>query len=95
VVQILSQILSLRRINLSENFVNGKLPEAIGSLTQLEELRLDLNQVSVLPASIGQLLSLRVLTLSDNSLVALPQEMSSLVNIQVAITIMHFLFLLI
>ena len=52
----------------------------------LEELRMDLNQVRTLPPAIGQMISLRVLTLADNSLTALPSEMSALVNMQVDTT---------
>jgi Leucine-rich repeat (LRR) protein len=81
---ILSQLSALRRINLSENFLNGTLPDSIGSLSYLEELRMDLNQLVALPPTISQLTALRVLTISDNSLKSLPVEMANLVNMQVS-----------
>ena len=49
-----------------------EIPEEIGKLKALEELRCSNNQIQKIHANIGELSNLRVLTLSTNSICTLP-----------------------
>ncbi len=53
----------------------SSLPESIGQLSSLYELKLFDNQLSTLPESIGKLTSLQELDLRDNKLTTLPVSM--------------------
>jgi Leucine-rich repeat (LRR) protein len=58
------------------------LPEAIGQLSQLQQLYLSGNQLSTLPEAIGQLSQLQVLYLSSNRLRTLPEAIGQLSQLQ-------------
>src|SRR5919199_4178287 len=59
----------------------GELPEEIGQLTHLTELRLARNQLTALPPEIGQLTNLTRLYLAGNQLTSLPEEIGQLTNL--------------
>ena len=60
-----------------------KLPEAIASLTQLQELNLSNNQLTELPEAIASLTQLQVLYLHNNQLWKLPEVIISLTQLRV------------
>ncbi len=60
----------------------AEVPEAIGSLAQLQELNLFNNQLTALPEAIGSLTQLQELDLSYNQLTALPEAIGSLAQLQ-------------
>ncbi|MEH2188529.1 MAG: COR domain-containing protein [Nostoc sp.] len=68
--------LDLSNIELTE------LPEAIASLTQLQNLDLSDNQLTELPEAIASLTQLQQLDLSNNELTALPKAIASLTQLQ-------------
>lgn len=72
----LSVLRNLKRLNLSENFLNGMLSTHVGLLTKLEVFNLDVNNLSSLCPAIQQWENIKVFTISDNSLTSLPQECS-------------------
>lgn len=53
------------------------LPESIGNLTNLTELRLRANQLTSLPESIGNLTNLTYLDLDNNQLISLIERYKS------------------
>lgn len=53
---------------MTENFINGMLSPHAGRLTQLEELHMDVNNLTSLCPEVANWTRLRVITLSDNSL---------------------------
>lgn len=53
---------------MSENFINGVLPESAGKLVNLEEVHLDVNNVTSLGPAVKNWIKLRIFTISDNSL---------------------------
>ena len=57
------------------------LPEEIGDLESLEEMRLGQNQLVSLPESIGKLKNLVVLKLTYNSLRSIPESISECTNL--------------
>ena len=71
-------------MKLEENNLNGKIPAAIGSLTQLQNLYLYNNLLSgALPSEIGNLTQLQRLFLYDNLLSGLiPQELGKLKKLE-------------
>src|SRR6516162_10062732 len=68
--------LDLSRLKLST------LPEAIGQLSQLQELYLYFNQLSTLPEAIGRLSKLEKLDFSGNQLSTLPEAIGQLSQLQ-------------
>ena len=68
-------------LDLSQKGIS-ELPEAIGRLTNLQELNLFGNQLTALPESIGRLTNLRLLSLDCNRLTALPEAIGRLTNLQ-------------
>eukprot|EP00607_Mallomonas_marina_P001888 CAMPEP_0182426176 /NCGR_PEP_ID=MMETSP1167-20130531/12586_1 /TAXON_ID=2988 /ORGANISM="Mallomonas Sp, Strain CCMP3275" /LENGTH=424 /DNA_ID=CAMNT_0024607425 /DNA_START=110 /DNA_END=1384 /DNA_ORIENTATION=- len=74
VFQAISHLGGLRRLNLTENCLNGPLSPLAGELINLEVLRLDMNHITELPGSVRNWSNLRVLTLSDNKIPVLPFE---------------------
>lgn len=68
--------LNLRNMGLTE------VPEAIGSLSQLQTLDLRANELTVLPETIGSLSQLRTLYLYDNQFTTLPKMIGSLTRLQ-------------
>ena len=71
-------------LELPRNNLRGALPEALGDLSGLEQLRLYGNTLDgSIPRELGQLNSLRGLLLHDNALVgAIPVELGNLVNLK-------------
>ncbi|CAM9471754.1 unnamed protein product, partial [Hapterophycus canaliculatus] len=59
---------NLKKLDLTDNFFNGVLSVTAGKLRELEELRLDVNQITELPAAVDMWTELRVLSLSHNAL---------------------------
>ncbi|MEH2023356.1 leucine-rich repeat protein [Nostoc sp.] len=59
-----------------------EIPEAIASLTQLQELDLDDNQLTELPEAIASLTQLQQLDLNNNELTELPEAIASLTQLQ-------------
>jgi hypothetical protein len=71
-----TRTLDIRGLKLRE------LPEAIASLTELQQLYLSNNQLTELPETIRSLSQLRVLYLSHNKLTELPEAIASLTQLQ-------------
>ncbi|MEH2461168.1 leucine-rich repeat domain-containing protein [Nostoc sp.] len=59
-----------------------QLPEAIASLTQLQNLDLSNNELMELPEAIASLIQLQMLNLSNNELTQLPEAIASLTQLQ-------------
>ncbi len=68
VIQALSCLPQLQKLNLSENFLNGTLSEFAGLLAQLEVMNLDVNNLTSLCPAVQNWRRLKVFTISDNSL---------------------------
>jgi Leucine-rich repeat (LRR) protein len=66
--QALSLLTHLQKLNISENFINGMLSAHAGNLINLEELRMDVNNLTSLCPEVRNWTRLRIITLSDNSL---------------------------
>eukprot|EP00605_Chrysophyceae_sp_TOSAG23-4_P001029 GSChrysophyteH1.ASY1.ANO1.1131.1 assembled CDS len=78
-----SQLENIKIINLSENFLNGFLPESAAKLTNLEELNLDGNQVvSVGEGIVDNWTKLRSFSMQDNGLTAVPEGITNWTNIE-------------
>lgn len=75
--QGLSALPNLSKLNMSENFINGVLPESVGKLVNLEEVHLDVNNVTSLGPAVKNWIKLRIFTISDNSLTGLSRETSA------------------
>ena len=76
-LQALSRIQFLRKLNLSENFLNGTLSRFVEQMEMLEVLNLDVNNLTALCPAVQSWVNLRVFTISDNSLTELPPEAGS------------------
>lgn len=79
---MLATLNSLKNLDLSRNFLNGTLSNALQDLTQLESLRLDENQLQALPAEVGGWMRLKHFSAAHNQLVTLPAEMSRWLNLE-------------
>jgi Leucine-rich repeat (LRR) protein len=75
VLDIVSEIASLRELKLAENDLQGALPGSIASLTSLEVLELQGNKLTSLPIGIRQLTCLRLMNVSNNQLLNIPMEL--------------------
>jgi len=76
VFEVLAQLRQLRKLNLSDNCLNGVLPPEAGEMLNIEVLHLDNNQLISLPSSIKHWTKLKVLTIGDNSITSLPKEVA-------------------
>ncbi len=59
------------------------VPDAIGTLSSLEELDLSSNQLTSLPSAIGNITSLKVLRVNNNSLVHIPESIGNLISLEI------------
>lgn len=64
----MSQFPKLKRLNLSNNYLNGCLDGLAGNIITLEELRLDSNQLTSLPTTVRNWKHLKIFSVSDNNL---------------------------
>jgi len=74
VFDAISRLEKLTKMDLSENFLNGELSELAARMTNLEEVRLDVNHLTALGPAVGKWTKLKVFTCSDNSLTSIPAE---------------------
>ncbi|WP_158600303.1 leucine-rich repeat domain-containing protein [Fibrisoma montanum] len=72
----------LHVLNIGGNGTAIRLPDCLGTLTQLNELRLENIKLDRLPASIGSLRQLQKLNLTNCSLDSLPATMGQLASLQ-------------
>ncbi|KAJ9554902.1 LOW QUALITY PROTEIN: hypothetical protein OSB04_009516 [Centaurea solstitialis] len=85
----ISHLSSLEILNVTSNHFEGVIPPEIASLTDLQSLVLDDNDMKnnslngLLPDSLGSLVDLRVLALSHNNLSGQVPDLRSLTNLQV------------
>lgn len=77
----LDKLHKLTMLDLSMNDL-GKVPEAIMSLINLQQLCLNDTGIDFVPANIGRLSNLRILELRDNNLCELPKSIRRLTNLQ-------------
>ena len=70
-------------LSLRDNDLSGPIPSALGSLVNLESLRLDANNLTgTIPSELGSLVNLESLSLHGNDLTGpIPSELGSLVNL--------------
>ncbi|TKY50975.1 Receptor protein kinase protein [Spatholobus suberectus] len=85
VAEDLGMIEHLRHIDLSNNFLNGSLPNIIFNSSQLQVLSLSNNVISgELPELVGKMTNLKLLNLSDNAFAGLiPESLPTLPNLTV------------
>jgi len=85
IAEDLGLIQNLHHIDLSDNFLNGSLPNSIFNSSQLQFLSLSNNKISgKLPELIGLSTNLQSLNLSDNAFVgSIPKNLTSLQNLTV------------
>ncbi|RAJ93002.1 Leucine-rich repeat (LRR) protein [Larkinella arboricola] len=71
-------------LSLSKNGLDGRIPESIGNLTNLQRLSFYINQLSgTIPASLSKLTNLQTLMLSYNQLSgSIPESVGKLTNLQ-------------
>lgn len=81
--QALSQLRNIRKLDLSNNFLNGKLPEVVSNMAMIEELNMDVNGITALCPGVAYWTNIKIFTISDNSLTELTPECSSWENLQV------------
>jgi Leucine-rich repeat (LRR) protein len=68
----LRHVSGLRKLNVSTNFLSGALPDALGELLRLQELRADENMLTALPETAPNLVEMAVCSLKKNALFELP-----------------------
>ncbi|KAK1932574.1 Leucine-rich repeat-containing protein 40 [Phytophthora citrophthora] len=73
---------SLTTLDLSNNELEGCLPDQLGRLDKLRELGLEGNKLTQLPESIGGLVHLEVLRVDSNQLKSLPSTIGNLRNLK-------------
>lgn len=64
----MSALPNLAKLNMSENFINGVLSDHAGKLVNLEELHLDVNNITSLGSAVKNWIKLKIFTIADNSL---------------------------
>lgn len=72
--EALSQIEQLRKLDLSENFLNGQLSDYAGNLTLLESISLDVNQLTDLCPAVSSWTQMKRFSAQDNSISVIPDE---------------------
>ena len=72
----------VRRLDLSDNQLSGEIPSELGSLSNLEWLWLQRNQLSGVPPELGSLSNLERLHLSGNQLTQIPGELGKLSRLE-------------
>lgn len=75
ILEVISQVRSLRELRLAGNALHGTLGPQLGNLTNLEVLDLHGNSVSALPSNMDEICSLRILNVAGNKLVSLPFDL--------------------
>ena len=80
-VDVRKRSMEIERLDLTENPLE-RLPEWIGELSRLQELRVARCHLASLPTEIAQLTSLKVFDLSNNPLRTLPEPMRHLTGLQ-------------
>lgn len=83
-VTLISELKSLKWLDLSHNNFHGTIPPAFGSLPELEFLDLSFNNFGgSIPLAFGSLINLRSLNLSNNMLMGvIPDELEDLEKLQ-------------
>ncbi|KAF5821351.1 putative receptor protein-tyrosine kinase RLK-Pelle-LRR-XI-1 family [Helianthus annuus] len=81
---LLSELKSLKWLDLSYNTFHGSIPHSFGNLSHLEFLDLSYNKFDgSIPVELGQLKNLKSLNLSNNLLIgSIPNELQGLVKLQ-------------
>jgi len=74
---------TLKKLNLSHNFLLGSLSEAVSGIDELEELILDVNNITELCPEIKYLRNMKVFSISDNSITTLLPEAASWTKLEV------------
>ncbi|KAG7400963.1 hypothetical protein PHYBOEH_003553 [Phytophthora boehmeriae] len=69
---------TLTSLDLSNNQLEGRLPQQLGTLNKLRELGLEGNKLTELPESIGDLRHLEILKVDSNQLRTLPSTIGNL-----------------
>ena len=70
----------LRQIDISQNKLR-ELPDSIGCLVNLEELRVSYNKLQHLPSTMSNLIKLKRLFLSSNKFTCVPEVISKLISL--------------
>ncbi|GKV44327.1 hypothetical protein SLEP1_g51519 [Rubroshorea leprosula] len=78
-----SNLFQLKSIDLSDNQLNGSIPDSIGQLSKLESMDLSENQLRSIPDSIGQLSELEGMDLSENQLRSIPDSIGQLFKLRI------------
>ncbi|KAL3632476.1 hypothetical protein CASFOL_025460 [Castilleja foliolosa] len=83
-ITLISELKSLKWLDLSHNNLHGNIPPAFANLSQLQFLDLSFNSFEgPIPSDLGKLRNLRVLNLSNNMLMGrIPNDLEGLKNLQ-------------